>query len=93
MIWALNSVPLTWNQLLPSMSEYVSQELSTTSSFFLAKPGKGLSSRTCSKVTACQISQNYLVRRCGPILTNCICGKLNHLRGDKKADAIIRSIK
>lgn len=30
---------------------------------------------------------DYLVRRCGPILTNCICGELNHLRGDKKAGA------
>lgn len=93
MIWALEFYSPFSEAVLSSVSEYFSQELSMASFFFLAKPGKGLSPCTCSKATACQVSQIYLVRRCGPILTNCICGKLDHPREDKKAGAILRSIK
>ena len=93
MIWALEFYSPFLESVLSSVSEYSSQELSAASFFFLAKPGQGLSSCTCSKATACQIPQIYLVRSCGPILANCICGKFNHLRGDKKAGAILRSIK
>lgn len=88
-----NSIPLSWNQVEPSVLKYFFPGIKHNIIFLLGKARERsfilhLQPRNCLPNFT-----DYLVRRCGPTLTNCICGELNHLRGDKEAGVVLRYIK